>query len=48
MRAGAELRLCANIVEKKYAGRFKGLGFDEAWKMSWDVNVATVRWEDGD
>lgn len=45
IKAGAKLRLCANVVEKKYAGRFKALTWEGAWKHSWDVNCATVRFE---
>jgi hypothetical protein len=40
-------RICANVVEKKLAGRvrdaFESGGFKTAWAESWMVNVATVR-----
>jgi hypothetical protein len=43
VKAGAKLRLCANVVQRKFATKFKGLDFDAAWKLSWNVNIATVR-----
>jgi hypothetical protein len=48
VNAGQELRICANIVEGKHKAMFNGLDFEAAWKLSWDVNCATVRWEKDD
>ncbi len=42
---GQDLRLCANIVEKKHGAKFADLDFDAAWRLSWDLNIATVRAE---
>jgi len=42
-------RICANIVEQRYAEHlqaiFKNQGFEAAFKESWNVNIATSRWE---
>lgn len=38
-----ELRLCASIIDKLCARRFDGLSAKQAFDLSWDYSVATVR-----
>jgi len=42
-KGNEQWRLCANILEKKHAHLFTGMGFDAAWEESWNLCIATVR-----
>jgi hypothetical protein len=42
---GQFTRACVQVIEPDLAYRLRGLSFAEAWDLSWDLLIATVRYE---
>lgn len=43
--AGQFTRACVQVVEPSLADQIRGLAFQTAWDRSWDLLIATVRYE---
>lgn len=42
---GPFYRACVQIIDQEFADRFRGLPFEAAWDFSWEVALATVRYD---